>query len=125
MTMKVRRSSELRGIKAAFGNCADGQSGGLRYLHKGTIVDDSDTAESVRPSPPTLVVVALEVTDSRQLGLRNYDIIQVLAESKFGGSCSMSRKEDFASDSLELLSVVDASNSVLLRIEDMTGYVHR
>lgn len=53
------------------------------------------------------------------------DIVQVLAEAKFAGSCSIARKAELSTESTELLSVVNTSNSVIIIVEDSKGLRHR
>jgi len=53
------------------------------------------------------------------------DIVQVAAEARFADSCSMSRKEELSTETTELLSVVDSSNSVIIIIKDLKDFRHR
>lgn len=45
ITLKIRNDGPLKEAKQAFGRCAQWDSGGLRYLYKGRMVEDEDTSE--------------------------------------------------------------------------------
>jgi hypothetical protein len=57
--------------------------------------------------------------------MKNGNMIQVLAASKFTGSCSQHRRPEFTGDGFELLSAINADESMVITVTAYAGYCQK